>query len=172
MLRQLAAFGAPEEILHRAKPHIGTDRLRQVVRNLREEILRLGGEIRFDTRLEELEIAGGRVVSCTAGGEKIPCSRLVLAVGHSARDTFALLLDKGLPVEPKPFSVGVRIEHLQAEIDRGLYGDAGRGIPPCRWGSTSSPAGWASRGSTPSACARGERWSPPPPRRAAWWSTA
>lgn len=123
VLRQLAAFGAPEEILHRAKPHIGTDRLRQVVRRVREEILRLGGEIRFDTRLEGIEIAGGRVVSCTAGGENIPCSRLVLAVGHSARDTFELLFDKGLPVEAKPFSVGVRVEHLQREIDRGLYGD-------------------------------------------------
>ena len=123
VLEQLAALGAPKEILTKAKPHIGTDLLRQVVKNLRQEILRLGGEVRFDTQVDRLLLGQGRVQGVVAGGEEIPSDFVVLALGHSARDTFRTLLGQGVTLLPKPFSVGVRIEHPQSLIDRGLYGD-------------------------------------------------
>ena len=126
VLAELAAHGAPEEILYKAKPHIGTDRLRQVVASIRKEILRLGGEIRFLTCMEELEgdRQGVRSVQleCGGGREEIPVSAVILAVGHSARDSFQMLRRRQLAMEPKAFSVGVRIEQLQREIDRGLFG--------------------------------------------------
>lgn len=123
VLRELVRFGAPGEILYKAKPHIGTDLLRGIVKAIRQEIQSLGGEIRFCTQLEDIGITQGGVQSVTAGGELIPAQAVVLAVGHSARDTFELLLSKQLALEPKPFSVGVRIEHLQSEIDKGLFGE-------------------------------------------------
>lgn len=123
VLRELVRFGAPSEILYKAKPHIGTDLLRGIVKAIRQEIQALGGEIRFCTQLEDIDITPGGVRSITAGGEVIPAQAVVLAVGHSARDTFELLLSKQLVLEPKPFSVGVRIEHLQSEIDQGLFGE-------------------------------------------------
>lgn len=113
--------GAPEEILYQAKPHIGTDRLRGVVTSIREEILSLGGEILFDTCLTGLHVNGGRIAGITANGRSIPAQALILAPGHSARDTFSMLLKQGAALEPKPFSVGVRIEHPQALIDKALY---------------------------------------------------
>ena len=122
VLEQLAAFGAPEEILWEAKPHIGTDLLRQVVQNLRHEIIRLGGQVRFETPLEAIRLRGGTLCGVTAGGTQLPAQVLVLAVGHSARDTFDMVYGLGLPMEAKPFSVGARIEHLQETIDRWLYG--------------------------------------------------
>ena len=122
VLRELVRFGAPPEILHRQKPHIGTDRLRGVVRAIRQEILRLGGEVRFETPLLGLDLRDGDLRAVELEGGWLPAQALVLATGHSARDTFQMLLDRGLALEPKPFSVGVRIEHLQSEIDRGLYG--------------------------------------------------
>lgn len=123
VLRELVRFGAPEEILQKAKPHVGTDLLRGVVTGIRREILSLGGEIRFDTALTDLQgdRAGLRALT-TADGEAIPANVLILATGHSARDTFAMLEKRGFDLEAKPFSVGVRIEHLQEDIDRGLYG--------------------------------------------------
>lgn len=126
VLADFAAFGAPREILWEAKPHIGTDNLPRVVRNLREEILRLGGEIRFDTRAEDFEIAGGALVALRANGERIEVSELVLAVGHSARDTYRTLLAKGVAAQAKAFSAGVRIEHLAENINRAQYGEAWR----------------------------------------------
>lgn len=122
-MQQLVRLGAPKEILWEAKPHIGTDRLRAVVSALREEIIALGGEVRFETRLERIRIKNHAVAGVTAAGEAIPTSCLVLAVGHSARDTFAMIRALDLPMEGKPFSVGARIEHLQSAVDLGLYGE-------------------------------------------------
>ena len=123
VLRRLAEFGAPEEITMQARPHIGTDILRDVVHNLLTHIEQCGGELRYRTCLQEIrELPDGTVNAVTDRGE-IPCGTLVLAPGHSARDTYAMLLEKGYAVEPKPFSVGVRVEHLQSDIDRILYGE-------------------------------------------------
>lgn len=122
VLSVFAAFGAPKDILTKAKPHIGTDRLRGVIRAIRQEILRLGGEIRFGQKLEALHLQNNRLCGITVNGESISCTRLALAIGHSARDTFRMLYDAGIPMEAKSFSVGARIEHRQETIDRGLYG--------------------------------------------------
>ncbi len=122
VLGDFVAMGAPEEILWMAKPHIGTDVLRKVVVAFRQEILRLGGEVRFGCQMERLLLAGGRLEGVVAGGERIPAEQVVLALGHSARDTFRTLQGQGLPMEVKPFSVGARIEHLQREVDQALYG--------------------------------------------------
>ncbi len=122
VLERFVQLGAPAEILAKAKPHIGTDKLRGVVKNLRAEIIARGGEVRFLSPLEELKISGGRVSSLRVNGAYEPCGALVLAVGHSAHDTFAMLLKNGVTLAPKPFSVGARIEHLQADIDKALYG--------------------------------------------------
>ena len=119
--------GAPEEIRYLAKPHIGTDRLRTVVKNIRAEILRLGGEIRFGVRMETLEKKAGKVSGVRlAGGERIESDAVFLAVGHSARDTYQMLHESGVAMEAKAFAVGVRVEHPQAMIDRVQFGeDAG-----------------------------------------------
>lgn len=133
VLHWFVEAGAPEEILWKAKPHIGTDLLVRVVRTMREQIVRAGGEVRFHAQLDGIRfengvVAGARVRDCRpdAGGrtEETPARRIVLACGHSARDTFALLHELGLSLEQKPFSVGVRIEHLQSAIDRAQYGKA------------------------------------------------
>lgn len=124
VLEQLARFGAPQDILYLAKPHIGTDRLRDVVKNIREEILRLGGEIYFDDKMEGLDIQNGRLKAILTEQEgRVEAGVAVLAIGHSARDTYEVLLKKGFAMEPKPFSVGVRAEHLQSDIDRMVYKD-------------------------------------------------
>ncbi len=115
-------FGAPKEILTSAKPHIGTDKLRRVIKNIRKEIIALGGEVLFSHKLENIVVKNSRVQSVIVNNKEIRTENLVLAVGHSARDTFEMLLDKGVFIEPKSFSVGVRIEHLQSEIDKALYG--------------------------------------------------
>lgn len=122
VLRELVRFGAPKQILHRAKPHIGTDQLRGVVREIRREIERLGGEIRFLTPMTQLLLRDGRVCAVKTPQGEVPAQAVILAIGHSARDTFSMLIEKGLPLEPKPFSVGVRIEHLQSRVDESLFG--------------------------------------------------
>ncbi len=122
VLRRLVEFGAPEEILVKAKPHIGTDLLRGVVKNLRERILALGGQILFRTQLVGLRQENGILKAVRTNQGEIAADGLVLAIGHSARDTFSMLLENGITMETKPFSVGVRAEHLQTEIDKGLYG--------------------------------------------------
>ena len=119
VLKTLADMGAPADVVYRAKPHVGTDILRTVVKNVAEEIIRLGGEIRYRTRA--VSFADGRLV--TADGETVPYGALVLALGHSARDTYDYLITQGFAVEAKPFSVGVRVEHLQSDIDCALFGD-------------------------------------------------
>ena len=134
VLREFAAHGAPESVTWDAKPHIGTDVLVEVVQNIRKEILALGGELRFETRLDSLviensELTGVRVTH--AGLEStLPCRRLILAIGHSARDSFEMLHKLGVPMERKPFSMGLRIEHRQAEIDLAQYGRPRGKLPP------------------------------------------
>ena len=134
VLEQFRDHGAPASVTYDAKPHVGTDILIRVVRSFREEILSLGGEIRFDTRLtglitEEGSLRGVRAVG-PEGPYELPCEDLILAVGHSARDTFEMLLESGVAMERKPFSMGVRIEHLQSEIDLSQYGESGWELPP------------------------------------------
>lgn len=123
VLEELAVHGAPEDILVRAKPHVGTDHLRGVVRAIREEVISLGGEVHFYTRAERFTVKKGRLEAVEAGGEVFPTHALIAAIGHSARDTFDALAACGAAMAAKPFSVGVRIEHLQSMIDRSLYGD-------------------------------------------------
>lgn len=123
VLQTLVTYGAPEEILYLAKPHIGTDKLRRVVQNIREEIIRLGGSFLFDTTFTGYSChVDGSISSVQTTKGDYPCSALFLCIGHSARDTFAALQNAGLTLSPKPFSVGVRVEHLQSDIDRALYG--------------------------------------------------
>ena len=124
VLETFVRMGAPEEILYQAKPHIGTDHLRAVVRNLRLEILRLGGEVRFETKLTGLRFEDGRLTGAEIGGAIEPAEELVLAIGHSARDTFGMLNDSGVAMEQKPFSIGARIEHKQKLVNRAQYGAA------------------------------------------------
>lgn len=123
VLNEFVKHGAPQSVVRLAKPHIGTDKLRQVVKSIRESILQNGGEIRFMTKLTDIEIKDGvlRCVTLSGCGE-VETGALILSIGHSARDTFEMLIKAGVRLEPKSFSVGVRIEHLQADIDRGLYG--------------------------------------------------
>lgn len=120
-------FGAPEEILYLAKPHIGTDILRDVVKNIRQEIIRLGGEVIFNGKLTDISIKNGAVHSAIyeKNGEslEIETDNIILATGHSARDTFEMLYNKGLPMAQKSFAMGVRIEHRQIDVNRSLYGD-------------------------------------------------
>ncbi len=123
ILRRLCDFGAPEEILTAAKPHIGTDLLVGVVDRLLNHIEKLGGEVIYRCRLDGIrENRDGTLTALTTKGE-IECSALVLAPGHSARDTYEMLLKEGYAIDAKAFSVGVRIEHLRADIDRALFGD-------------------------------------------------
>ena len=133
VLAEFAAHGAPESVTYDAKPHIGTDILVDVVRNIRTEILSLGGEIRFGSRMDDLVLENGAVtgVIVTHGGARtaLPCKQLILAIGHSARDSFERLHALGVPMEPKAFSMGVRIEHKQADIDLAQYGRARGELP-------------------------------------------
>lgn len=127
VMRILALAGAPDEIQYEQIPHIGTDRLRDVIRNLRREILTLGGEIRFETKLTGLIVQSGRIagVRCLRrdGTEEVlPCEVLVLAPGHSARDTIRELLREGVPMASKPFAVGFRVSHPQKLINEAQYG--------------------------------------------------
>jgi len=127
VLIEFVEAGAPPEILYAARPHIGTFRLVSIVEHMRENIRSLGGEIRFQARIEDFEIeesAGKRRLRglVLAGGERIAADHVVLAVGHSARDTFQALHDRGIYVEPKAFSIGLRIEHPQSLVDRARYG--------------------------------------------------
>ena len=126
ILEQFAGAGASADILYDAKPHIGTDELVTVVQNLRETIIRYGGEVRFGVKVTGLVTEDGRVTGVRAaqGGEEavIPASCVLLAIGHSARDTFEALHAQGVPMEPKPFSMGVRIEHRQSMVNESQYG--------------------------------------------------
>ena len=126
VLKILHASGAPEEILYLAKPHIGTDNLKRVVRGIREQILALGGTVLFETQLTGLVTGAdgieGAVLRGPEGERTVPAEDVILAVGHSARDTFSMLYALGVPMERKPFSVGARIEHRQSMINVSQYG--------------------------------------------------
>lgn len=136
VLKTFVKFGAKEEILYVNKPHIGTDVLCDIVKNMRQEIIRLGGQIKFNTRLTDIHTENGEIKSITVkknnnfnnssdsndSSENISCQVLVLALGHSARDTFEMLYDRKLHMEPKAFAVGVRIEHPQSMVNERMYG--------------------------------------------------
>jgi uncharacterized FAD-dependent dehydrogenase len=124
VLTEFVAAGAPEEILYVSKPHIGTFRLVTMVESIRDQIERLGGEYRFDTRVVDILLDASRHVRgvVTAAGEEIATNQVVLAIGHSARDSFAMLRDRGVFLEAKPFSIGVRIEHPQTMVDAVRFG--------------------------------------------------
>lgn len=134
VLEILVEHGAPKEILYWNKPHIGTDRLREVVKNIREHILSLGGEIFFHTKVTNIETNKKHVIQVqyqTDGEEKeLYCNTLVLAIGHSARDTVQMLYKKGMLMTPKAFAMGVRIEHPQIMISQLQYGEQYKKLPP------------------------------------------
>ncbi len=124
VLNELVNSGASPEILYVNRPHIGTFKLVGIVQSLRARIEAMGGEIRFQSRVEDIQIEQGQVQGVTlTNGEFIASQHVVLAVGHSARDTFQMLFDRGVYIEPKPFSIGFRIEHPQTMIDRCRYGE-------------------------------------------------
>ncbi|MGF6739307.1 putative FAD-dependent dehydrogenase [Paraburkholderia atlantica] len=123
VLDEFVRAGAPEDILYLSRPHIGTFRLVSMVEKMRASIHELGGEVRFETRVEDIEIDNGQVRGLKLStGETLRSDHVVLAVGHSARDTFQMLYDRGVHVEAKPFSLGFRIEHPQGVIDRSRFG--------------------------------------------------
>ena len=126
VLQLLVECGADESILIDAEPHLGSDRLAIIVKQLREQIIALGGEVRFHSRLEGVEIVKGRLAAVIVNGESIAANRCLLATGHSARDVYEMLHQASVPLEPKGFAVGVRIELPQSQIDRSQFGaDAG-----------------------------------------------
>lgn len=123
VMETFVQFGAPSEILFLNKPHIGTDKLRSVVENMRKEIINLGGEVRFETKVTDLVIENGHIRAVELNyKEKIPCEVFIPAIGHSARDTFEMFLNRGLHLSPKAFAIGLRIEHKQSMISRSQYG--------------------------------------------------
>lgn len=123
VLEEFVRFGAPREILYVAKPHIGTDNLVKIVKNMREYIISKGGQFRFETQVTDLIISKGKLVGIKCGEEEIKTDTVVLAIGHSARDTFKMILDKNIQIVPKNFAIGARIEHLQKDINFAQYGD-------------------------------------------------
>ncbi|MDD2218266.1 MAG: NAD(FAD)-utilizing dehydrogenase [Eubacteriales bacterium] len=136
VLEEFCKAGADEQILYKQKPHIGTDKLRGIVVNLRKTIEELGGEIIFESKLTDIFIDDGEISAIEInGGTRIECSDLILAIGHSARDTFRMLFSKGVPMEQKPFSIGLRIEHSQEMINDAQYGQAWRkySLPPAEY---------------------------------------
>lgn len=156
-LKIFVTHGAQEEILYDAKPHIGTDVLREVVRNLRKSIIEMGGEVHFETKVTELlidkndQLKGvvaesasdnsddGNSDNSTVQSKEIFCSRAVLAIGHSARDTFYMLKDKKVNMEKKPFAVGFRVEHPQSIINKSQYGiEAPKTLPPAPYKLTTT----------------------------------
>lgn len=134
VLDTFVGAGAPADVAYSFRPHVGTDVLRQVVKTLRKELIARGCEVRFGHRLTGLDIQDSRLTGVRAQAQDheytIPTDTLVLAPGHSARDTFQLLVDAGIPMEPKPFAIGVRIEHRQEAISRAQYGEFWQKLPP------------------------------------------
>ncbi|MEG6613794.1 FAD-dependent oxidoreductase [Pseudoclostridium thermosuccinogenes] len=125
VLEEFHKSGAHDEILYKSKPHIGTDVLKNVVADLRNRIIDAGGEVRFNTKLTSLKIRDGKLVGIVVNdGEEIPADVVILAIGHSARDTYEALLNCGVEFKPKPFSIGVRIEHPQEIINHAQFGKA------------------------------------------------
>ena len=134
VLEQLVKAGAGEDILFDAKPHVGTDVLLTVVQNIRKRIIELGGEVRFGAQVTDIFSENGKLSALEIGGcERLLCDRAVLAIGHSARDTFETLLARNIPMEAKPFSMGVRIEHKQDMVDFSQYGCNDPVLPPASY---------------------------------------
>ena len=133
VFRPLVEAGAPADILYQHKPHIGTDVLRDVVKTIRQELIRLGCDVRFGHQLTGLTLREGAVAGLTVEGPQgtydLPCDTLILSPGHSARDTFQMLLEAGVPMEQKPFAIGVRIEHPQSAISLAQFGPAWERLP-------------------------------------------
>ena len=169
VLHELVNAGAVPEILYINKPHIGTYRLVKIVENLRNTILSLGGEVRFETRVDDIEIENRQVRGVVlANGDHIRTDHVVLAVGHSARDTFEMLHHRGVYIEPKPFSIGFRVEHPQPLIDECRFGEqAGH---PLLGAADYKLVHHCSNGRSvySFACVRGGRWWQPPQKRAGW----
>ena len=131
VLDQFVKFGAREDILYDAKPHVGTDVLLNVVQNLRKRVITLGGEVRFNSQVTGLRIENGQLTGLQVnGGEIVETDRAVLAIGHSARDTFELLHSLNIPMEPKAFAMGARIEHKQSMVNASQYGENNPVLPP------------------------------------------
>ncbi len=130
VFRTFVRFGAPAEIAYLNKPHIGSDRLREVVANIRRYILQEGGQVRFSSCLTDVEVKDGKLSAVFVNGVREEADELVLAVGHSARDTFEMLLARGFEIGQKPFAVGVRIEHLQSAVGKAQYGSGYLALPP------------------------------------------
>lgn len=128
-------FGAPLEIKNLAKPHIGTDILKNIVKNIRQEIIHLGGNIHFKSPLTGIKMQNGILHGVEINGDPLACECLVLAIGHSARDTFMQIFEQGIQMQPKAFSVGVRIEHKQKDMNHALYGKAANHLllPPAEY---------------------------------------
>ncbi len=136
ILEQLVYFGANEDILVNAHPHIGTNKLPQIIENIRETIIEKGGEFHFDSKLTDISISDNKIVGIEINGStKIPCEQLILATGHSARDVYELLFKKNIDIEFKPFALGVRVEHSQSLIDSIQYKmeDRGEYLPPASY---------------------------------------
>lgn len=127
VLKWLVEFGAPEEIAYLAKPHIGTDKLRDTVKNLRKRVIQLGGDVRFGAKFDGFTTENGCITSVSytdsEGSHTIETDNVILATGHSARDVFELLYDKNVDMSQKNFAIGMRIEHLRKDIDKAMYGD-------------------------------------------------
>jgi len=138
VLQEFVNFGAPEEILYLSKPHIGTDNLIHIIKNMREYMIAKGATFLFNTKVIDFKIENGsiRALTCQKGNEitQIPASDVILAIGHSSRDTFEKLYEKGIAMEKKNFSVGVRIEHLQEKINQSQYGKKSKlRLPPAEY---------------------------------------
>ena len=131
ILEQMAAAGAGEDILFDAKPHIGTDVLLTVMQNIRSRIISLGGQVRFGAQVTDVLQENGMLTGLRINGEEtLACNKVIFAIGHSARDTFCMLQNRGLMMEQKPFSMGVRIEHKQSAVDKAQYGKNDPVLPP------------------------------------------
>ncbi|MEN6461177.1 MAG: FAD-dependent protein [Syntrophomonas sp.] len=125
ILEEFIKAGAPPEILYKSKPHVGTDMLKSTVKNIREEIIAYGGEVRFRSKVTDFIIKDGNIEAVVINdNERLNCKIILLAIGHSARDTFEVLHRRGIVMNQKSFSIGVRIEHPQDIIDKSQYGDA------------------------------------------------
>ncbi len=130
VLKTLVDFGAPKEIMYKAKPHVGTDVLKSVVKNMREKLIDLGCEVRFNSCVTNMLVKNNKLLGVEVNNDEIiPCDTAVLSIGHSSRDTYERLNKNGVSIEPKPFAIGVRIEHSQKFIDTLQYGDT-KGLPP------------------------------------------
>lgn len=122
VLQEFVKAGAPEEIAYSGKPHVGTDILKKVVKNIREEIKALGGQVHFNSKLEDIILKDKKVKSLIINDNEVPCEVLILAIGHSSRDSYEMLYKKDIFLSAKPFSIGVRVEHPQGFIDQAQYG--------------------------------------------------